>query len=876
VKRRKSMLEDLNQDIRNHIERETQDNIDRGMPPEEARYAALRKFGNVAQVREETREVWGVVWLERLLQDVRYGVRTLRKSPGFASVAVFTLALGIGANVAIFTVVNGVLLQPLPYPNPGQLLTVWEANPKMGYSQQAASPADFVDWKTQNQAFSGIAAFVNWGANLGGGEGPERVNATLVSAGLFGVLGVTPLFGRTFAPEDEQPFPNQVAILSYPLWQRHFGGDRSIVGKTVNISGRPFTLIGVMPPGFQFPGELEADGGFMNQAAALWFPLSRPPNEWKVRDFHYLQVIARLRPGVTLAQAETQMSALQHRIMERYLGTDLGSGTTLIPLHQAAVGRVRTALLVLLGTVAFVLLIACANVANLLLTRASTRSKEFALRTALGAGRGRIARQLLTESLLLSGLGGSLGLLLAALGVRALLDLGPADLPLLDAIHIDPSVLGFTVLISGATGLLFGLAPAFKSAPMDLNQSLKESGWATSTSARNRLRGALLIVEVALAVMLLAGAGLMIRSFVRLEEVSPGLNPDHLLTLQLTLGGPKYPSEQKLSAFFHQVLKRVRAVPGVVSAGATTALPLSGENDSYTVDIEGRPTGPNTHMLTADYAAVTPGYFRTLGIPLLRGRTFSELDSENAPPVVIVNQTFVARYFPGEDPIGKRIHVGNDRHPGYSEIVGVIGDTRHNGLDAEINPTMYESYLQSAALSMEIAVRTATDPMNMVTLMRREIAGVDKGIPIAKVRTMNEVVAASVGQPRFRTLLLTLFGGLALVLAAVGTYGVTSYAVAQRTHEMGIRLALGATSSDILMLSLGQGLRLTSVGIGLGLIGALGLTRALSSLLYGVRPDDPLTFAAVSSVLTAAAFLACYIPARHATKVDPMVALRYE
>jgi putative ABC transport system permease protein len=628
-----------------------------------------------------------------------------------------------------------------------------------------------------------------------------------------------------------------------------------------------------MPPGFRFPGELRADGG----APALWFPLSRPAKEWKDRDFHYLQVVARVKSGMSLAQAEAQMTALQRRLVEQHVGVDMGSGTTLIPVHQAAVGSVRKALLVLLGTVAFVLLIACANLANLMLARASARSREFAIRTALGAGRHRMMRQLLTESLLLSGLGGALGLLLAGLGVQALLALSPSDLPLIYAIHVDPWVLGFTVLISGITGVGLGLVPAFKTSTLDLNHSLKECSCSTGHSMRqNRLRSILLVAEVALAMVLLAGAGLMIQSFVRLEEVNPGFNPDHLLTLQLTLAGPKYPKEQQQAAFFHEVLQRIRTLPGVVSSGATSALPLTGESDSYSVGIEGRPTGPNTHMLTADYAAVTPDYFRALQMPLFRGRTFTNHDDMSAPPVVIVNQTFARRYFPTEDPIGKRIHVGNDRHSGYSEIVGVVGDIRHSGLDAEVNPRMYECYLQSPTSWMDLAVRTASAPMNVAAAVRSEIASVDKDVPIAKLRTMNQILTGSVAQPRFRTLLLTLFAFLALALSAVGIYSVMSYAVGERTQEMGIRLALGANQGEILILSLRQGLLLTSVGIGIGLVSALGLTRVLSSLLYGVKPTDPLTLAAVSLFLTGVALLACYVPARRATKVDPMVALRYE
>jgi putative ABC transport system permease protein len=857
------------EEFQSHLQMLADRFVSQGMTKGEALRAAKQQFGGVAQVEEELRERSRLAFLDSLWRDTRYALRQIRRSPAFTAVAVLTLALGIGANTAIFSEVNAVLLRPLPYAHPQQLVVVWEANPKQGYTDQKASPADFVDWSENTHVFTQMAAFINWSANLSEGDRAERVNATLVSTNLFGLLGVKPFLGRMFVPQDEQIVPYQSAILSYDLWKTSFGADRTLIGRTVRVNGRELTVVGVMPVGFHFPGELGAP-------ADVWFPLARPASEWKIRDFHYLTVIGRMKPDMTLAQAQAEMSVLQRRIMKEYPNVGAGSEINLVPLHQAAVGKARTALLVLLGAVGFVLLIACANVANLLLARASSRSREFVLRIALGARRSRIVKQLLTESLVLSALGGGLGLLLAGLGLRAIFTLVPAGLPLLGAVRIDSWVLGFTVLISGATGLAFGLVPARKTSELDLNQQLKEGGWSTGGSiGRNRLHDVLLVAEVGLAMVLLVGAGLMIQSFARLQEVNPGFDPDHLLTFEMTLAGAQYPNGEQQEHFFHEALERIRALPGVIGAGATTALPLTGENDIYTVGIEGRPTASN-QWLTADYAAVTPGYFRAFRIPLLAGRTFTEHDTGNAPPVAVINQAFAHRYFPNTDPIGKGIHVGNDRHPGYSQIVGVVGDIRQNSLNGVVNPTMYESYLQSPVQGMYVAVRTATRAMGVAAAVRDKVETVDSSVPVAKLRTMNQVLAGSIAQPRFRTVLLTLFALLAIALAAVGLYGVMSYVTAQRTHEIGVRMALGAQKADILGMVVGRGLKLTLIGVAIGIAGALSLTQFLSSLLYGVRPTDPLTFIAVSLIITGVALLASYVPARRATKVDPMVALRYE
>jgi len=801
--------------------------------------------------------------LENLSQDIRYGVRMLLKHPGFTLIAVVALALGIGANSAIFSVVNAVVLRPLAYAEPERLVMVWEKRPRQNRERNPVSPADFFDWRNENKVFEQMAAVDARDFNLTGMDQPERILGSVVSANFFQTLGVAPLLGRAFLPEEDHLGANRVAVLSYGLWQRRFNSDPGIVGKTLALNGESYEVVGVMPARFQF----------LSSQFELWTPLVFSDAEASARGSHSLAVVARLKPSVKLEQARAEMDTIARRLEQQYQ-VNAGHYTNVIPLHEAIVGNVRLALYVLLGAVGFVLLIACANVANLLLARAASRQKEIAVRTALGATRTRIVRQLLTESVLLSLVGGALGLLLAMWGVELLVALLPPEAPRASEINLDGRVLGFTFAVSLLTGLVFGLAPALASSKPDLNDALKEGGrTAAGGFKRNRIRGLFVVAEVALALVLLIGAGLLIKSFMRLREVNPGFDPQNVLTMQLSVPKAKYPDNKQIAAFFQETLQRVGNVPGVTEAGAVSSLPLSGSGATRFFAIDGGPPTPPGQGPNAGYDVASPGFFGALKIPLLNGRDFTERDNADAPPVVVINETMARRFWPGEDVIGKRLAIGGQP---WRTIVGVVGDVRHSSLDAEPRPQMYFSYLQDTLPFMSLAVRTTTDPASMVAALRSEIHAIDKDQPVFAIKTMNEVLARSVSQRRLYMTLLGIFAGIALLLAAVGIYGVMSYSVTQRTHEIGIRMALGARSSDVLRLVVGQGMTLALVGVVAGLIAALAMTRVIASLLYGVSATDPATFAIVSVVLTTVALLACYIPARRATKVDPMIALRHE
>src|SRR6266700_1139557 len=799
----------------------------------------------------------------------------LSKNRGFAAVAVITLALGIGANTAMFSMVHGVLMRPLPFKDPGRLYTLWERNLKMGYEQNAPATANFPDWRDRNKVFERMAAFdASRTFNLAGSGNPERVDGAAVSPSLFELLGVEPVLGRTFSSGEDQLGQDRVVLLSYGLWQRRFNADRSIVGKSITIDGRSCTVIGVMPPGFQFPGDT---GTILNiytaPPAQLWVPLALPPGAWRQRSAHYLQVVARLRAGVTLSQAQAEMNSIERQLVREYPRDYIGSDVKFISLHAQVVGSFRSVLLVLFGAVAFVLLIGCVNVANLLLARATSRQREVAIRSALGATRLRLIRQLVTESLGLALAGGSLGVLVASWGINLLKLMVPDNFPRKGDIRMDESVLIFTLLASVGTGLIFGLAPAFQASRIHLTQSLKEGERGADGLGRNRLRSALVVSEVALALVLLIGTGLMLRSFVRLQDVNPGFAPDHLLTMEISLPEARYPDPKK-AAFFARLLDQVRALPGVQSAGAIGHLPLGGGIESYAMQVEGRPPLPN-ELANPDCHVVMPGYFEALKIPLVEGRYFGERDSAQSPRVLIINETLARNVFPNQSPIGKRLRMGFNNFTG--EIIGVVANTKHLALDLAPVEEVYAAYLQAPSwATLALTVRTASNPLVLSRAVRELVLGIDKDQPVSKVRTMDEVMDASVSAPRFRTLLLGLFGLAALFLAAIGIYGVMSYSVSQRTREIGIRMALGAAGPEVIKLVLGQGLALTLAGLGIGLVGALGLTRLLSGMLYEVRPTDPLTFAGVAVLLTAISLLANYIPARRATKVDPMVALRCE
>jgi putative ABC transport system permease protein len=798
-----------------------------------------------------------------LLQDIRYAVRRLLKSPGFAVVAVGALALGIGANTAIFSVVNSVLLRPLPYPAPEQLVQLWEARPRQNMPRVEIAPHEFLAWADQSQSFQRLAAIDVAEYNLTGRGEPERVSGSLVSAAYFPLLGVTPARGRTFLEEEDRPGANNVVVLGHELWQSRFNSDPSIVGQTLSLDGVACTVVGVLPRGFRLPN-----------GAELARPIAFDADDRKPGS-HYLNVLGRLKEGVAVAQAEAEMATVAARVEQSLGGTNVGHQVLVVPLHEEVVGGSRTALLVLLGAVALVLLIACANVANLLLARAAARRREVAVRAALGASRWRIVRQLLAESLLLSALGGVLGLLLAVWGVELLVRLDPTGVQRAGEVTLDWRVLAFTLGLSVLTGLLFGLAPALQASKADFVESLKEGGRSGQGLARSRLRSALVVAEVALTLVLLVGAGLLLKSFSRLLAVDPGLDPRGVLTLDVALPPAKYAEPQRVMAFYERLLQEAAALPGVQAAGAVSVLPLAGDDTSNFVLIEGRAPLPPGQALRAGRRNVTTDYFRALGISLKQGRGLTASDASGAQPVLVINEAMARSFFPGEEPIGKRIRTGGDKSP-WVEIVGVVGDVRHRGLDVDTRPEMFFPHTQTPSRHMTLVVRAADAPAALAAPLRERVRSIDQDQPVGNVKTMEEWVSESVASRRFTAALLGVFAAAAAGLAALGLYGVVSYSVAQRTHEIGLRVALGARPRDVLRLVIGQGMVLTLVGTVVGVAAALALTRVISGLLFNVGATDPTIFVAVPLLLTSVALLACYFPARRATKVDPMVALRYE
>ncbi|HEX8184768.1 MAG TPA: ABC transporter permease [Blastocatellia bacterium] len=801
--------------------------------------------------------------MDTLIQDLRFGIRTLLKNRGFTAVAVIALALGIGANTAIFSVVNAVLLRPLPYQDAGQIMTV------MYEGRMPVAPADYFDWKEQNRVFEHMAAAQYWQPNLTGEDRPEQLWALQLSAEMFDLLGVKPALGRTFLSNEDRPGNERVVVLSHRLWQRRFGGDPAIVGGAITLDGASYEVIGVMPPAFRF-------APFWATKAELWVPLNLAPRA-NDRRGSSLRVFARLKPGISREQAQSEMTAINLRLEQQYPESKKNLSLMVDPLQEAVVGNIRPALLILLGAVSFVLLIACANVANLLMARATTRQKEIAIRTALGAGRWRLVRQLLTESILLSLTGGALGLLLALWGVKALVALSPANLPRVESISLDSSVLYFTLAVSLLTGLIFGLAPALQSSRLDLNESLKEGGRGSTEGARrNRVRRLLVVAEMALALVLLIGGGLMIRSFARVQAIDPGFNPHNVLTFVVSLAGSQHSTRPQRLAFFDQLLNRIEALPSVESASAINHLPLAGDIWGLGFTIEGRPVPPPEERLAAVYRIVRPGYFKTMGAAIIKGRDFSERDRNDSPAVVIINESLARRHWPGEDPLGKRMVVtdGDDRP---REIVGIVKDLKQSDWTAEPKPEMYLPHLQSAEPRyMTLVVRSASDPMTLVAAAQSEVWAIDKNLPVSQVMSMEQVISDSIEQQRFNMLLLGIFAALAMALAAIGVYGVMSYSVTQRTHEIGIRMALGAKRGDVLWMIVKQGVIITAIGVCLGLAGAFVLTRLMSSLLYGVSATDPVTFVVIPLVLTGVALGASFVPALKAAKVDPMIALRYE
>jgi putative ABC transport system permease protein len=804
--------------------------------------------------------------MENLIKDIRYAFRATLKRPGFSLIAIITLALGIGANSAIFSVVNGVLWRPLPYPRPQQLVMAWtDHQARGGPAQEWFSPPEIEDWRAQNKTLSQFSGLNNWIPTLTGREEPESLVGAAVSYDMFNLLSVAPARGRTFVAEEDRPNAPGVAILSDELWRTRFNSDSNIVGKSISLSQTNYQVIGVMPAGFQFP---------IIPGVQIWRTLRPTLNPSCARGCIVLRAIGRLKDGVTIEQAQADVSTIASRLAAQYPDTNSKVGASLVPLQEQLVGSIKRPLLVLLGAVGFVLLIACANVANLLLARAATREREMALRAALGASRIRVIRQLLTESSLLAFAGAVTGLGLAYWLLRLLVSLSPPGTPGLDQIAIDRFVLGFTVLIAAVTGIVFGLAPALQLSKIDLNRSLKDTGKGTPGGTRGgRLRGALVIAEMALALLLLIGSGLLLKSFMLLQRVDPGFNPDHVLTLRLILNRTAYPETPQIVNFYGQLLDRVRGTPGVQSAAAISTLPLSGNQTDTNFLIEGHPPPPPNQEPSAWFNSVSPDYFQTMQLRLVKGRSFSETDTEKSPLVAVISETMARKFFPNEDPLGKRIGRGPDR---WREIVGVVGDVKHFSLDGATPPTMYFPMRQQPARGMNLVVRTSGDPLSMAPTLRQQVWAGDRNLAIGNLGAMKDLVASSITQQKFILTLLACFAGLALLLAAVGIYGVMSYAVTQRTHEIGIRMALGARVVDVLRLVFQQGLVLTVTGVATGMALAFALTRLMKSLLFNVTPTDAMTFAVVAGALVAVALLACLIPARRATKVDPLIALRYE
>jgi len=805
-----------------------------------------------------------------LLQDLTYALRMMLKNRAFTITAVLVLALGIGANTVIFSVVNAVLLRPLPFPDSNRLIAVFESTKQL-HNFEAVSGANFIDWRERNTSLEAISCYREDGFNLTGTSVPERVNGVIATPDLFRVLGVSPIIGRVFNADEDSLGNARVAVISQGLWGRRFGSDPNILGRKFDVNSEQVTIIGVMPASFRFPNESD-----------LWIPprhvipehVLRPTEDMSVnRDSHYLSAIGRVKAGVSFQQAKADLEGIGDRLEQEYPTNNLGRSVSVASLRDLSVGEVRPTILVLFGAVGFVLLIACANVANLLLARAATRQKEMAVRTALGASRFRLVRQLLTESVLLSTSGGAIGLLIALWGIAPLVALVPADLNGVKNIQIDGLVLGFTIAVSLLTGLLFGIVPAWQSTGGQLSEALKEGGRSGSQGPRrNRVRSILVVSEITLSLVLLIGAGLMIKSFIRLSQVDPGFQTSNILTMRLSLPPADYQSLPKRRLLVQQVVSRLQAIPGVNAAAAISRLPLTVGNSSRNVSIEGRPTDPNDTP-SADYRVISPDYFSAMRIRVLKGREFTDQDNESSN-VAIINDSMARRYWPGEEPIGQRIQTGNAGSP-FLEIVGVVADIKHFGLDTDPKAEVYLPYTEDPWPFFTL-ITSGNSSASVGESMRSAVWAVDPNLPVPVIRSMDLLLSRSNTARRFNTVLLGIFGSVALILAAVGIYGVMSYAVTQRTHEIGVRMALGAKQSNVLTLVVGQGMRLALIGVGLGLIASFALTRVLTTLLFGVQPTDPVTFITISLILTGVALGACLLPAMKAMRVDPMVALRYE
>jgi predicted permease len=882
--RRQTQLE---QEIQSHLQMAASDRVDRGESAERAQQAVRREFGNVALIEQVTRDQWSWRWLDELLQDLRYAARMLRKNPGFTLVAVLTLALGIGANTAIFGVVNAVLLRPLPFKQPSRIMMLFEGIPKLGFPKMGFSAPDFLVFARAQKSFESVGAYQNKYFNISGDREPERLMSARISSSVFPMLGAEPMLGRTFTSGEDAPGQN-VVILSYGLWHRRFGADPGIIGRKLELDRKPCTVIGVMPKAFNFP----LRGPQASEPAELWVPMAFTATELEGWGTNYMNgVLARLRPGLAFEQASAEAESLSRSIglnyppelTKAFQGAELK--VAMNSYHEEVVKSVRTLLLILMAAVVLVLLIACANVATLLVSRASSRQKEVAVRTTLGATRVRLLRQMLTESLLLALIGGCLGLAFASWVKTYLLSLVPESVPLPRDIPTDGSVIVFVLAASFVTTVLCGLVPAFQVSAMSLYGPLQEGGRSSTPGRlRHRLQGFFVTVEFALALVLLIGSGLLIRSFAKLVETDPGFRPDHVLTLKITIPSERYTHAPKVRQFYEQLLDRTGNIPGVKAVGLTSDLPLNGCG-TIAIQIEGgRNAGGETPQAICQTWQVG-NYFQTLGIPLRKGRYFTLEDRIDAQPVAIVSETAGRQFWPGQDPIGKRIRWGV--YSPWQTIVGIVRDVNDEPLGQPVQLHVYRPYLQMADLffedsrfgevrSMNLAVRSQTDSASLASAVIGQIHSLDPDLTVAHIRTMAQVISSSVAGPRFNTLLLGVFAAVALFLAAIGIYGVMAYATTQQTHEIGIRLALGAQPRNVLYLVLRRGVRLAGVGAAFGVAAALALTRLMAGLLYDVSATDPVTFSCVVILLLAIALLACYVPARRAMRVDPIVALRYE
>lgn len=883
MKQRKHVLEGLDDDIREHLARSIEENIERGMTESEARTAALRKFGNPALVREDTREVWVRRRAEQLLQDIRFGLRMLRKSPGMTAIALLVLALSVGGSTAVFSLVDAVLLKPLDYPQADRIMFPWRlprAGTGLNFDKYPWGRVDFQYFSSQSKTFQALGAFQSDSFNLTGAGEPVRLDGLRASAGFFPSLGVTPALGRTFTDEEDRPGNEHEVILGDYVWRERFGADRSVIGRAIELNGSSYTVIGVMPRGFSFPHGNEMPHSFtFAPEVQLWVPLALVRGGLIPNESDELAVVGRVKEGVTLAEAQAEMTILGKRLEEQRRN---GAGWFHIeatPLGRQVAGDTRRPLLMVLAAMAIVLLIACADVASLLLTRAINRKTELTLRMSLGAGSGRLLRQLLTEGLVLASLGGLMGIGVAKIVIYGVKHFGPSTIPRLPEASLDLRVLLFALGTTLLTGVLFSLAPIATALRRNLAESLNEGSRRTSlSSAAQKTRNVLLISQIALALVLVVTAGLLLQTFYRLLRVDPGFRPSHVLTFELSLPAAKYPDQLRIVAVYQEALRKLRSLPGVQASGMTEMVPMGGATEATAIRTPEHPRTPGSPILSSNYTMVTPGYFSAVGTPLLRGREFTESDTTDSMPVTIINSTMARKFWPGQDALGKQVAPAGAVFP-LATIVGITEDVKRLSLREVPPPEMFVPFTQKvwpSLLTMNVVIRTSQDPVSLVASAREAIHSVDPDVPLARVRTLNEIVDDSMAPSRFAVITLGAFGCLAIFLAAFGMYGVISYNVSQRTPEIGIRMALGARRFDVFRMVIGQGARITALGVGLGLVASFAVTRLIGNFLFGVRPADPSTFAAVTVLLVSIGLLACYIPARRATQVEPTVALRYE